>query len=53
MTTTTIKFISRSESLPPCGTFVYDIVLIPNCTITNAKKRNEKLREKQFTGALL
>lgn len=39
----TIKFISR-KSLSPCGTFVDEPALIPNCTATaNAKKKNEKL----------
>lgn len=46
ITTMTIKFLIRKGNTPPCGTFVYDISLIPNCsTITNAKDSTEKPRE--------
>lgn len=41
----TIKFLIRKWNTPPCGTFVYDIALIPNCsTITKAKNRRETER---------
>lgn len=46
ITTMTIEFLMRKWSTPPCGTFVYDITLIPNCSPSPPLWRTEQaLRE--------